>query len=66
MLLDGRFQYVWRIQARYQAGLFLELYNLTNQVNFGNPTGNRNSSNVMIPVTAGDMRTTQFGLRFTF
>jgi Carboxypeptidase regulatory-like domain/TonB dependent receptor/TonB-dependent Receptor Plug Domain len=66
VLLDGRFQYVWRIQARYQAGLFLELYNLTNQVNFGNATGNRNSSNFMIPVTAGDMRTTQIGFRFTF
>jgi hypothetical protein len=66
VLLDGRFQYVWRIQRRYQAGLFLEFYNLTNQVNFGNPTGNRNSSNFMVPVTAGDLRTTQVGLRLTF
>jgi hypothetical protein len=66
VLLDGRFQYVWRIQSRYNAGLFLELYNLTNQVNFGNPTGNRNSSNFMIPVAAGDMRTTQIGFRFMF
>jgi hypothetical protein len=65
VLLDGRFQYVWRIQ-RYQAGIFFEFYNLTNQVNFGNPTGNRNSSNFMIPVTAGDLRTTQIGLRLTF
>ena len=65
VLLDGRFQYVWRIQ-RYQAGVFFEFYNLTNQVNFGNPTGNRNSTNFMIPVTAGDLRTTQIGFRLTF
>src|SRR5437868_15320393 len=28
LILDGRLQYIWRIQ-RYQAGLFLEIYNLT-------------------------------------
>jgi hypothetical protein len=33
VLLDGRVQYVWRVQ-RYQAGLFLEIYNLTNHVNY--------------------------------
>ena len=43
VILDGRFQYVHRM-GRYQAGLFLEVYNLTNQTNFGNPTGARDSS----------------------
>ena len=38
VLLDGRFQYITRI-GRYQAGLFLEIYNLLNHANFGNPTG---------------------------
>jgi hypothetical protein len=65
LLLDGRFQYVWRI-SQYQAGLFLELYNLTNRVNFGDPTGNRNSRNFMVPITAGEARTMQLGVRFTF
>ncbi len=64
-LLDGRVQYIWRIQ-RYQAGLFLEVYNLTNHVNFGDPTGARSSSNFMIPVVADNPRTAQLGVRITF
>ena len=39
ILLDGRFQYIWNIQS-YEAGLFLEVYNLLNHDNFGTPTGN--------------------------
>ncbi len=46
--------------------VFLEVYNLTNETNFGNPTGNRNSSNFMIRTVAGDPRTVQLGLRYTF
>jgi hypothetical protein len=65
VLLDGRFQYLWRIQ-RYETGLFLEIYNLTNQVNYGNPTGNRNSSNFLIRTVASDPRTVQLGLRMRF
>ncbi|PYR28120.1 MAG: hypothetical protein DMF92_14870 [Acidobacteria bacterium] len=65
LILDGRVQYLWRIQ-RYQAGLLLEIYNLTNHVNFGDPTGARNSANFMIPVVADDPRTAQLGFRFTF
>ena len=65
ILLDGRFQYVWRIQ-RYSAGVFVEIYNLTNRANFGNPTGNRNSPVFMVPNTVGDPTTTQIGFRLTF
>jgi len=65
LILDGRLQYLWRIQ-KYQVGLFLELYNLTNHVNFGDPTGARNSANFMIPVVADDARTAQLGFRLTF
>jgi hypothetical protein len=65
VILDGRFQYVWRIQ-RYQAGLFLEVYNLTNQVNFGNPSGARNSTQFLVPTVANDSRTAQLGFRLTF
>ena len=35
-ILDARFQYIRRI-GRYQAGFFLEVYNLTNHANFGEP-----------------------------
>lgn len=65
VILDGRVQYIWRLK-RYQAGVFLEIYNLTNQVNFGNPTGARNSANFMRPIVADDPRTAQLGLRLTF
>lgn len=65
VLLDGRFPYVWRVN-NYSAGLFLEVYNLTNQVNFGNPTGERTSSEFGILTEAGPPRTVQLGVRFTF
>ena len=65
MILDGRVQYIWQLQ-RYQAGLFLEIYNLTNHVNFGDPTGARNSSQFLIPNVADDARTAQIGFRFIF
>ena len=65
VLLDGRFHYLWRIQ-RYEAGLFLEMYNLTDHVNYGNPTGNRNNTNYMVRTVAGDPRTVQLGVRMTF
>ena len=66
MLLDGRFHYLWRIQQRYEAGLFLEVYNLTDHVNYGNPTGTRNNTNFMVRTVAGDPRTVQLGVRMTF
>jgi carboxypeptidase family protein len=65
LILDGRAQYLWRVQ-RYQAGLFLEVYNLTNHVNFGNPTGARNSRNFLTPIVTDDPRTAQLGFRLLF
>jgi hypothetical protein len=65
VILDSRFQYVWKIQ-RYQLGLFLEIYNLTNQVNFGNASGARNSTQFLVPVIANDPRTAQLGFRLLF
>ena len=64
-ILDGRFQYMRRIQ-RYQAGFFLEVYNLTNHANFGNPTGDRSSQNFMKTITADAPRTAQLGFRLIF
>jgi Carboxypeptidase regulatory-like domain len=65
VLLDGRFQYIARL-GKYQAGLFLEIYNLLNTANFGNPTGARNSVNYMKTIVAGNGRTGQLGIRVTF
>ena len=65
VLLDSRFQYIWKVN-RYQLGAFLEIYNLTNQVNFGNPSGARNSTQFLVPTVANDPRTAQLGLRVIF
>lgn len=65
VLLDARFQYITRI-SRYQAGLFLEIYNLLDHANFGNPTGARNSVNFLKTIVAGNGRTGQLGIRITF
>jgi hypothetical protein len=65
-LIDLRFQYMFGMPRRGQVGLFCELYNASNRVNFGNPTGNRRSSNFLVPVRAGDPRTVQLGVRYTF
>jgi opacity protein-like surface antigen len=65
VILDGRLQYIHRF-GRYQAGLFLEVYNLTNHVNFGNPTGARNSSQFLVATVADNPRTAQLGVRLTF
>jgi hypothetical protein len=64
-ILDARFQYVQRL-ARYQAGFFLEIYNLTNHANFGNPTGARNSAPFMKVIVADNPRTAQLGFRLLF
>lgn len=64
-ILDARFQYVQRM-GRYQAGFFLEVYNLTNHANFGNPTGARNSVNFMKTIVTDNPRTAQLGFRLLF
>ena len=66
LLLDLRFQYLWTLPRSGQFGLFAEIYNATDRVNFGNPTGNRRSSNFLVPVSAGNPRTMQLGVRYTF
>ena len=65
-LVDLQTQYVLRMQQRQTIGFFFEVYNLFNKENLGNPTGNRNNANFMIPVTAGTMRSAQLGVRYTF
>ena len=64
-ILDGRFQYVRRM-GRYQAGFFLEVYNLTNHSNFGHPTGARNSANFMKVTTVDAPRQGQLGFSLLF
>jgi hypothetical protein len=65
VILDARAQYIWRVQ-RYQAGVFLEVYNVTNHVNYGTPTGSRLSSNFLVPIASDDPLSAQVGFRLTF
>jgi len=66
VLLDARAQYIWRAPQGYQAGVFLEVYNLTNHVNYGPPTGSRTSSNFLVPIVADEPLSAQIGFRVTF
>jgi hypothetical protein len=65
-LLDLRAQYLLRLPQRQTASFFLEVFNALNKINYGNPTGNRNNRNFMVPVEAGTMRSAQMGVRYTF
>ncbi|MGH9253338.1 MAG: hypothetical protein ACRD3C_02080, partial [Vicinamibacterales bacterium] len=65
VILDARAQYLWRA-PRFQAGVFLEIYNLNNHANFGNPSGSRTSSVFLVPIVADEPRSAQIGLRLTF
>ena len=65
-LLDLRTQYLLRLPHRQSVSVFLEVFNALNKINYGNPTGNRNNANFMVPVEAGTMRSAQMGVRYTF
>ena len=42
------------------------MYNALNKINYGNPSGERNDDNFLIPVEAAPMRALQLGVRYTF
>jgi hypothetical protein len=65
-LMDLQVQYTINLARRQTVGLFWEAYNVLNTENLGNPTGNRNNANFMVPVEAGSMRAMQLGIRYTF
>jgi hypothetical protein len=46
--------------------LFFDVFNLTNKENLSNPSGNRNSSQFLVPNAAGLARQSQFGARVRF
>ena len=66
MLLDLRFQYSLAAVRQQSIGLFWEIYNATNRVNYANPTGNRRSSDFLVPTAAHSPRTMQLGVRYSF
>lgn len=66
LIMDLRFQYIHKLLESHTLGFFWEIYNATDRVNFGNPTGSRQSTNFLVPVRAGDPRSMQLGIRYTF
>ncbi len=67
MVLDLRAQYIIELPRRSTVGLFWEIYNAPNWINYANGSGNRRSSNFLVPVaTSRPSRTMQLGVRYTF
>lgn len=66
LLLNLRLQYVLRPSTTQTVGVFWEIYNLTDRVNFDNPVTNRRSGFFGTPVVADEPRTMQLGVRYTF
>ncbi len=65
-LLDLRLQYILNLPRNQTVGFFWEAYNALNKINYGNPSGERNDDNFLVPVEAGQMRAMQLGVRYTF
>jgi Carboxypeptidase regulatory-like domain/TonB dependent receptor/TonB-dependent Receptor Plug Domain len=67
--LDMRAGYRLRPGAGRTLDLFLEVFNLTNEANFANPTGDMRSANFLIPTSllgGGFPRQLQVGMRLGF
>ena len=52
-LVDLPVQYVKPMPKSQTVGFFWETYNVFNEIDYGNPTGNRNERNFMVPDEAG-------------
>jgi len=63
---DARVSKFVNLSGRYSLQLFVEMFNLTNRVNFYNPDGDMGSSSFGEYWGAMDPRLIQFGVRFNF
>jgi hypothetical protein len=68
VLLDMSFRYQIPLGANNRRGLdlFWDVFNVTNRVNYVNPSGNRASSVFMVPTAAQFPRQMQMGARIRF
>jgi len=72
--VDGENFHEFNLSVRYNfnigesmgLGLFWDIYNLTNNLNGRNPTGNRSSSSFLVIQNANFPRQMQLGVRFSF
>jgi outer membrane receptor for ferrienterochelin and colicin len=66
---DARVGYRARVRQGFSLDFFLEAFNLTNEANFSNPTGDQRSGSFLIPTAlqgGGFPRQFQLGARFGF
>jgi hypothetical protein len=66
MSVDVRVAKNMRLGAHHSASAFVEVFNLTNTLNYGNYIGTVTSTLFGQPTTAGPMRQTQLGFRIDF
>jgi hypothetical protein len=64
--VDLRLSKIVRFSARRTATAFVEVFNLTNEVNYGDYIGTVTSTVFGQPTTSGPMRRTQLGFRLDF
>lgn len=67
--LDMRIGYRLRVRSTRTLDVFGEIFNVTNRVNFNNPTGDRHVEQFLVPTTlrgGGFPRQFQLGARFRF
>jgi len=60
------FRYAIQLGGSRAVDLSWDIFNVTNRVNYENPTGNRASANFMVPTVVGFPRQMQLGVRFRF
>ena len=54
------------VDVEFSVDTMQEMYNALNRISYGNPTGNRNNRNFLVPTEAAPMRSMQLGVRYTF
>jgi len=64
--IDARISKYFNIGPRFSIQAFLEMFNLTNRANFGNPVGRMTSSLFGEPIGASDPRLIQLGIRINY
>jgi hypothetical protein len=64
--LDARVSKFVNLGSRFSVQIFAEMFNLTNRVNYNNPSGNMRSSRFGKYTSAQDPRLVQFGARVNF
>ena len=64
--VDLRATKAFRVRDTQRLEVFLETFNLTNEVNFSGYNGNMNTNSFLVPSSARSARQVQWGMRYSF